>query len=65
MKINTAYYHTLDEQSAHALLGGRRCNRRTTSSEFSSATCLRRRVEGVDVFDALASPGLDSIIAKT
>ena len=51
--------HTLDEQSAHALLGGKRCNRRTTSSEFSSTT-LRRRWDGVD--DFRASPGLDSMM---
>ncbi len=50
---------SFDEQSAHALLEGKRCNLRTTSSGLSSAAAfLRALVRGV----ILASPGLDNMM---
>ena len=57
---NIALLLTLDEQSAHALLEGTRCNRRTISSGVSSATTFLFRYDGVPEFRA--SPGLDSIV---
>ena len=54
------FIFTLDEQSAHALLEGTRCNRRTISSGDSSAMTFLLRYDGV-VPEFRASPGLDSI----